>query len=73
MAARWLLRHLCDPRYRDIVEGDVAEVFLLRLAVMGRGRHLARLSRRSQHSPHFVFEIDSESTQATGDRHALRP
>ena len=36
--ARWLLRRLCDVRYRDIVEGDVTELFYLRVAAMGRWR-----------------------------------
>ncbi len=36
--ARWLLRQLCDARYRDLVEGDVAELFRLRLASMGSWR-----------------------------------
>lgn len=36
--ARWLLWHSCNVRYRDLVEGDVAELFRLRLAAMGNWR-----------------------------------
>jgi putative ABC transport system permease protein len=36
--ARWLLRRLCDPRHRDIVEGDVDELFVIRTATLGRPR-----------------------------------
>lgn len=39
---RWLVRRLCDPRWRDIVEGDLDELFLLRASAIGPRRARSR-------------------------------
>ena len=40
--ASWLLRRLCRPRYRDVVEGDVQELYELRLESYGRRQAVAK-------------------------------
>ena len=38
----WLLTRVCAPRYRDIVQGDLRELFCARVGVRGRRRAVIR-------------------------------
>ncbi len=63
--AAWLLHRLCRPRYRDVVEGDLRELFELRLHREGRWRAAGRywidvlsLARSPYGRGHVDYQVD---------------